>query len=74
VPRIQVAEYSDREISIWHLEDTHNRYNLTFKKSERTWTLERLLDDLGDNVEIVGVYDKSPADLLKQCNIGKLIG
>jgi hypothetical protein len=71
VPRIQVAEYSDREISLWHLEDHCDRYNLTFKKDARTWTLERLL---GDDMEVVGVYDSAPSELLKRCNIGKLIG
>jgi hypothetical protein len=74
VPRIQVAEYSDREMSIWHLEDSCNRYNLTFKKSNRTWILERVLDDFGGNIEIIGVYDSAPSELLKRCNIGKLIG
>jgi hypothetical protein len=74
VSRIQLAEYSDREMSIWHLEDNSSRYNLVFNKAARTWTLARLLDDLGDSQEVVGVYDKAPADLLKRCNIGKLIG
>ena len=72
--RIHLAEFSDREMSIWHLEDASNRYNLVFNKSARTWTLSRLLDDFGDSQEVVGVYTKAPADLLKRCNIGKLIG
>ncbi len=72
--RIQLAEYSDREMSIWHLEDNSNRYNLVFNKSARTWTLARLLDDFGDSQEVVGVYTKAPEDLLKRCGIGRLIG
>lgn len=71
MPRIQVAEYSDREMSLWYLEDNCDRYNLTFKKDVRTWTLERLD---GDDAKIIGIYDKAPSDILKRCNIGKLIG